>query len=152
MTNRCIQSCPDLPRVSIIQTTKKGGRTDQRTNGRTDTPSYRDARTHLNMWWNKNQTWVIGRGVLGCRTLIRTALGQIIPFHVLFQISYQGGLYGFWKEKPGRLYTKGFWYTWKYDFWQKLRGPLRLKRIYNPFWLIIKREKNLNLQWELAVF
>ena len=42
MTNRCVQSCPELLRVAIIQTKKKRG-----TDGPTDTPSYRDARTHL---------------------------------------------------------------------------------------------------------
>ena len=44
---RVVQSCPELLRVAIIQTKTNGGWTDGPTDRWMDTPSYRDARTHL---------------------------------------------------------------------------------------------------------
>ena len=52
--SRVVQSCPELEslRVAIIETKKTG---DRRTDGRTDTASYRDARTHLKTISSRNK-------------------------------------------------------------------------------------------------
>ena len=60
-----LQSHPELPWVNNMKE-KNGGPTDRRTDRRTDTPSYRDARTHLKM---KNEKVAWGR-IVGLLALL----------------------------------------------------------------------------------
>ena len=61
---RVIQSCPELSRVTQscpepLRVTRKKWETDRWMDGRRDTPSYRDARTHLKTSNGRGRWWKI---------------------------------------------------------------------------------------------
>ena len=128
--SRVAQSCPELPRVAIIQTEKNGLRTDRRTDrptdgptaGRTDrprdTPSYRDARTHLKNSLIDLKLEPFSQNLLKFYNHYCYKIGQTAEFPIklcFFLITNLGGAVSL-EKKPPKTVSLNYFYKKIYIF------------------------------------